>query len=411
MTELIRTLQRGNAANAAANFGKAEVGLQAGHAYGQNIVAGFSEVPTLDLAPVYVRLGGIEGGFLMDATSYAWDAQGLVVSSDLMLLGVTGWYGAAPPASSWLRLPVPSAGLQQTPEPLLETAAKANSIAIPNGFNPADPASVAAALALLPANGSDTFSKVQPDNLGLIGPSLEIELLDVSTGASVVAVDYNYALVLPAESFSLATGGVAVVVDTVASVPGTGVPILGAEQVTPTSVATDAGWTLLFNGTEDEGSVGVAGFPFAFTLAGQPYTSCFVTSNAYLTFGAVDVEYQELSATVPALPKLHIGSGDFSYQRVYAKIAAGTVRVRWEGNSSWSAAAGSSNRFLEVAFFQGQFIEVRSGSISGATTGPFMLATASTALATGAFAANESWVFSGNTAGTVWSLQQGYRID
>lgn len=213
MTELIRTLQRGNAANAAANFGKAEVGLQAGHAYGQNIVAGFSEVPTLDLAPVYVRLGGIEGGFLMDATSYAWDAQGLVVSSDLMLLGVTGWYGAAPPASSWLRLPVPSAGLQQTPEPLLETAAKANSIAIPNGFNPADPASVAAALALLPANGSDTFSKVQPDNLGLIGPSLEIELLDVSTGASVVAVDYNYALVLPAESFSLATGGVAVVVD------------------------------------------------------------------------------------------------------------------------------------------------------------------------------------------------------
>jgi hypothetical protein len=90
---------------------------------------------------------------------------------------------------------------------------KGNTIAIPAGFNPRDPASVAAALAALPTNGRDVYSIGQSGGAGIIGPALEIERLEVSTGPSLVVEETLYALTLPAETFSLATGGVVEMVD------------------------------------------------------------------------------------------------------------------------------------------------------------------------------------------------------
>ena len=84
---------------------------------------------------------------------------------------------------------------------------KANSIAIPVGFNPRNPASVAAAVALLPDDGLDTYSLAQAAGLKLIGPALIIDQFQVSSGSAVQVVDYSYALTLPAEAFSIATGG------------------------------------------------------------------------------------------------------------------------------------------------------------------------------------------------------------
>ena len=209
MTNPTLTLNRGQAARAAMLFGNAQVLLQAGHAFGQNIVTGFGEVPTRDLDPIYIRMAGIEAAFLMDGPSYAWDSNGLVVSADLSLSGVTGYTGASAPSSSWVRLPVASTGLNPTPVPDTDVTVKANSIAIPAGFNPRDPASVAAALAALPTNGSDRYAVSQPDDLLLIIPVLESESAEVMTGGFIGAIEYEYALTLPAETFSLATGGVA----------------------------------------------------------------------------------------------------------------------------------------------------------------------------------------------------------
>ena len=107
----VRRLIPGGARAAARRFGDTQAALAVGHAFGQNIVTSFDKLPTRDLDPVYIRVAGIEGAFLMDGTSYAWDSNGLVVGADLMLVGVTGYYGAAPPATSWLRLPVPTIGL------------------------------------------------------------------------------------------------------------------------------------------------------------------------------------------------------------------------------------------------------------------------------------------------------------
>jgi hypothetical protein len=126
--------------------------------------------------------------------------------------------------------------------------------------------------------------------------------------------------------------------------------------------------------------------------------------------------YSSLSASNPAAPKIHIGAADFSYQRVYTKSSSNAFRIRWEGNSDYAASAGTSDRFFELTFYKPlgsgtQFIEVRSGDIAGSTGGPFLLATASTALASGTFAAYESWVFEGNSSGTSWTLYTGEHVE
>jgi hypothetical protein len=242
----------------------------------------------------------------------------------------------------------------------------------------------------------------------------ETVLLDARVRIGLEAQSFGFALqaltTVPAfgVKIGIAIGGA------FARVSGIAAPVLGDGQVTPTTAATDDDWTLLYDDTDDEGSTASGSFGFDFTLDGVAYTSCFITSNQYLTFGTESVEYQNLDADMPAVPKLHMGSGDFSYQRIYTKAEAGLFRIRWEGNSSFSADAGDSNRFLEVTFYApsgGQLLEVRTGDISGSTAGPFMLATDDTSLADGTLAANSSWVYEGNSDGTTWTLYEESHVE
>ena len=204
--DLVLKLTRGEARKAADRFGFVQALVETGHAFGYNIVTGYNDVPTRDLDPLYLRVAGIEAQFLLDSTSYAWDSSGLVVSSDLLLVGATGYVGAAPPATSWVRLPVPVAGLNAAPATVADLTAKANSGVIPVGFNPDDPASVAAALAGLSATGTDRYGVAQAGGADLIGPVLLIEDVDIYTGPSILAEEFPYALALPTEEFTLSTG-------------------------------------------------------------------------------------------------------------------------------------------------------------------------------------------------------------
>jgi len=193
----------GGASNAAENFLKAEALLDFGHAYGQNIVTGWNEFPSLDMSPVYIQIEGTEAAFLTDATSYAWDSNGMVVSSDLMLLGVSGWYGASSPSASWAQLPVPIAGLSAVSAGLAGTASKANSIAIPAGFDPLNPGPV---LAALPTSGTDAFATYRISQR-VVKPALVIERVQIATGPAIEATEFDYPLVLPVEEAQIATGG------------------------------------------------------------------------------------------------------------------------------------------------------------------------------------------------------------
>lgn len=566
----IRKLIRGNATTAAEAFGRTESALDIGHAYGQNIVIGWNDAPTLPLSPVYVQLAGIEGAFLADSVSYAWGPEGMVVSSDLLLLGVSGWYGTSAPSTSWLRLPVPPTGLQQVSAGTVGTGVKANSVPLPADFNYRSPGWLAGAM---PTGGVDSFA-LSRGGQSLIGPTLTLQRDTIATGPLLIAREFEYSLVLEPEVAAIATGPIAeepppiplasiaysqssvytgntsatvanmqddnvggtatgtndgtlewiamdlgaiynvnrVVIGTATTampggwsksytenrdiqystngttwtvggntgtfaaegvyelavnfsaryirivaendylaltelyplaldqvkvndtglftgpyvsglifvpgepliISGTAAPVLGDELVTPTSVATDDGWTLAYDDLADEDDVEVAGFGFNFTLNSVAYTGCFAVSNGYLTFGQSSVVYIGLGASTPAVPKLHFNSLDGSFQRVYTKAETGLFRIRWEGSSIYNASG--SSRFVEITFYAplsngSQVLEVRSGDVFGSLAGPFMLANASTAYASGAFAANQSWIFTGNAAGTSWTLQAGVHAE
>jgi hypothetical protein len=427
-----RVLTPGGARAAAEAFGRTESALDIGHAYGQNIVSGFNEIPSDDLSPLYLRIAGIEGAFLCDSISYAWGPEGMVVSSDLMLIGVTGYYGSSAPATSWLRLPVASTGLTAAGATTVEAnPVKANSIAIPNNFSGATPAPT---LAQLPTNGSDVFAEWR-QGANIIGPTLAVELLTAFTGPYLSSREFEYAFTLEAETAAVASGPFVyepeldqadlytapfadlednLIETPVARVSGTAEPLLG-NTATTLSTAEAAGWTRIFNGAEDEGSVEVTGFPFNVVVNAAPYTSCWVTSNGYLMFEFVAVTYQGLGAGGPAVPKLHFGAGDYAYQSVYKKIGTNDVRIRWEGSTSFSSS--TADRFMEINFYKAKlngtrFVEVRSGSINNPNTSSlFMLATASTALAETDFSDFESWVFEGNSDGTSWTVYTGQHVE
>lgn len=184
-------------------------------------------------------------------------------------------------------------------------------------------------------------------------------------------------------------------------VVGTVAPLLG------TTAATDyTGWTLLFSGNDDEGFTQTATWPFTFTLNSIGYTSCFVNYNSFVTFGSGQSIFSGLSASVPALPKIHLGAGDASCFKIYTKIGSDSARIRYEGCFPYNA--GSSNTFVELAFFPptaagDQFVEVRVGS-HAKTSGPFMIANTTTSYASSAITQNSSWVFAGNSSGTTWTL-------
>jgi len=191
------------------------------------------------------------------------------------------------------------------------------------------------------------------------------------------------------------------------AVNGINLPTLGN-----TGVASwpPSGWTSLQNGNADDAFVTVP-IPFTFTIAGTGYTSAFVGSNGYVTFGSGSTQYSALSAANPAFPKFMLGAADNSYQRV-AYLTSGTdyVRIRFEGNGSTGGTLGSPGIVYEMTFFNPnktggrQLVEVRFG-LHNRTAGQFGVANSSAYYASSPYVAPiMSYVFSGNSTGTSWVI-------
>lgn len=229
----VRMLHRSGARNAAIKFGQTESALDIGHAYGQNIVTNFDLTPTLDLSPIYIRLAGIEGAFLLDAPSYAWDSDGMVVSSDLMLIGVSGYDGVTPPATSWLRLPVAPSAIGPAGITTVEASpVKANSIAIPNGF---DVRNLAAVFAALPTNGTDLFREWR-NQVVIVPPTLVLEREVIAAGPTITVVEFRYELTLDADIAAIASGPVMEFVWVTVAVPSADISITGPAPMVSTGV-------------------------------------------------------------------------------------------------------------------------------------------------------------------------------
>lgn len=189
---------------------------------------------------------------------------------------------------------------------------------------------------------------------------------------------------------------------------GTKAPTQGSGGASPWP---PSGWTSLQNSNADDAFLTI---PIVSNLLfnSVDYATVFVGSNTYITMSGGSTQYSGLSASNPAFPKFMLGAADNSYQRV-ASISSGTnfTRVRYEGNASTSGTPGSPGIVYEATFFNSTLtgfpaVEVLVG-IHNRTAPGIIIATASTALATSAISANQSYVFQGNASGTAWTIYTG----
>ena len=125
---------------------------------------------------------------------------------------------------------------------------------------------------------------------------------------------------------------------------GTGLVLTGlTSSTTPTSGSNDDGyWTVAL------------GFNISFN--GTSYSTVYVGTNGYLTFGGGSAAYNSLSASNPAAPKIMIGARDSSIQRIYTGTTGTTpnrtYRIQVEGSVSSSGTLGSPTRVWEAVFYE-----------------------------------------------------------
>lgn len=254
--------------------------------------------------------------------------------------------------------------------------------------------------------------------------SYEPEIVNVVYGASVPTIDIGISAINPTvvtgASASAPSSNISIAPETAsiaATVPlgveevvkiGTASPTLGAGGATHPPV----GWNVLLSGDEDDAFVQSTGWTFNFTIDSTAYTAATIGSNTYLLFGGLSTFYTGLSESVPPFSKIHFGSSDNSFQRVYdkAEVIEGVSvhRIRYEGTANFGGDPGSPNIVAEFTFCQPfpdgrQLIELRVGSHQR-TSGPFMIASATTAYASSTITENSSWVFIGNSTGTSWTM-------
>ncbi len=196
-------------------------------------------------------------------------------------------------------------------------------------------------------------------------------------------------------------------------IPGTKLPIFGTGGGTYPPTGS---WTGIQNASVDDSFLTIS-LPFTFYIAGTGYTTTYMGSNSYLTFGAGSTNFNGLSASNPALPKFMFGAADNSYQRV-SRFASGTdyQRIRYEGTAATSGVVGSPNIVLEITLFNpsvtggNNVLELLVGNHSR-TTGVRMVANSTTAYATYTLSQNQSYVFEGNSNGTSWNIYTGYNVN
>lgn len=180
------------------------------------------------------------------------------------------------------------------------------------------------------------------------------------------------------------------------------------------------GWTSIQNGSADDNYVNVP-LPFSVNMYGTAYSSVYVSSNTYITFGSGATNYSSLSNSNPAYNKLLFGGADNSYQRVSYYSTEKYVRIRYEGSASTSGTAGSPTIVAEITIFNPTYtkdnatmIEMLVGNHSR-TSGAATIANATGSLYTNyTLAASTSYIFLGDSSGNgfqVFSGAQATNID
>ena len=195
---------------------------------------------------------------------------------------------------------------------------------------------------------------------------------------------------------------------------GTGTLFQGASSTGTTA----SGWTNVRNGSADDANVEIP-LGFTWTINNTGYTSVFVGSNNYITFGGGHNDYSGYSFSSWSKPKIIMTqTSDNSYQYVTYKQFSGYTRIRFEGNASTGGSVGSGNIVWECTFFSSSLfsnptVEVRCGSNGRGTSRTMGIGGPSSAYASHSSLVNNSVVYEGNSTGTSFTAYtsqyiQGY---
>lgn len=195
---------------------------------------------------------------------------------------------------------------------------------------------------------------------------------------------------------------------------GTGTLFQGASA----TGATASGWTNVRNGSADDANVEIP-LGFTWTINNTGYTSVFVGSNNYITFGGGHNDYSGYSFSSWSKPKIIMTqTSDNSYQYVTYKQFSGYTRIRFEGNASTGGSVGSGNivwecTFFNTSLFSNPTVEVRCGSNGRGTSFTMGIGGPSSAYASHSSLVNNSVVYEGNSTGTSFTAYtsqyiQGY---
>jgi hypothetical protein len=189
-------------------------------------------------------------------------------------------------------------------------------------------------------NGGTVESIIEQNSLNLPDTAIyTIEfntLLDTAGAGEDLTVATAMRLTVISESTAAAA--------TVSSISGS---LLGSASLTALTTPTvgnndDGFWTL--------------NLPFNITYLGTTYSTIYVSTNHYLTFGAGSTVYSGISASTPNLPKIMWGSSDNSVQRIYYGVEGvapnRTYRVRVEGNASTVGVLGNPRMVNEYVFYE-----------------------------------------------------------
>lgn len=201
---------------------------------------------------------------------------------------------------------------------------------------------------------------------------------------------------------------------------GTKTPVLGSSGQNPFPAS---GWTQLISASGDDASLQL-NLPFSITFNGTSYSRFFPNSNFYITFGSGTSQYNGLTASSPNLNKIYFAGKDNSWQRVSSFASDDKyLRLRWEGNGTTSGTPGSPGIVYELTVFNPiytngeNWIELLVGTnvaagqgISGIYGPNSQLTGGQIVPGNAGVAASQSYVFSGDSTGTSWTVYTGYHI-
>jgi hypothetical protein len=129
--------------------------------------------------------------------------------------------------------------------------------------------------------------------------------------------------------------------------------LLGAVSLTLSTPAAPG--VLTFTGSADDGYWTVP-LPFDITYLGQTYSTVYIGTNTYITFGGGSAAYAQLSPSEPPYPKIMISAADNKAFQIYQGIEGTspnrTFRIRWEGHHIYNTSSTTPTMIYEATFYE-----------------------------------------------------------